>query len=181
MILFVHIWQNRCYTEHRQGSLEYRSGCRWLQGDSRNCETFFLLLKSYFSNTVYTCKTKFWHTFVLRIFFNWCIENEVIKENVIFDQFWIDYKSYNFEARTIFFIVFRISYSTNVMKYILRFWGYFLGVYIFFEIHIYFQMSTHISHNIPELQNLIHYICRVRDSERNKINLIVLASKLCDS
>ena len=34
----------------------------------------------------------------------------------------------------------------------------------------------HISHDIPESQNLITNICRVRGSERNKTNPIVLAS-----
>ena len=48
------------------------------------------------------------------------------------------------------------------------------------KINIYFQNSTHISHNIPESQNLFHNICRVRYSVLNKTNHIVLASKLWD-
>ena len=38
----------------------------------------------------------------------------------------------------------------------------------FFLIHIYFQKPTDISHNIPESQNSIHNICRVRNFKRNK-------------
>ena len=35
----------------------------------------------------------------------------------------INYKSYNIEARTVFFIfAFRISYSTNIVECILRLW-----------------------------------------------------------
>ena len=48
------------------------------------------------------------------------------------------------------------------------------------QFHIYFQKPMHVSHNIPETQNAIHNICRVRDSQRNKTNSIVLASKLWD-
>ena len=64
------------------------------------------------------------------------------------------------------------------MEYILHFWNcYFM---YFFKVHIYFQKSMHISHNIPESQNLIHNVYRVRDFEFNKINSTVLASKLGD-
>ena len=41
-------------------------------------------------------------------------------------------------------------------------------VNLFGKNNIYIQKSTHISRNIPRLQNAIHNICRVRDSERNK-------------
>ena len=52
---------------------------------------------------------------------------------------------------------------------------------IFSTIYIYFQKSTYVSRNIPESQNAIHNICRVRDFERNKNHPFVLSSKLWDS
>ena len=55
------------------------------------------------------------------------------------------------------------------MEYILQFFIYFL-------IHIYIKNV----HNISGLQNASHNICRVRHSERNKKDPIVLASKLWD-
>ena len=61
--------------------------------------------------------------------------------------------------------MFRIFYSTNVMEYILRFW---VGLLFVFFIHIYYEKSTHIFHNISKSQNAVHNICRVRDFERNK-------------
>ena len=41
----------------------------------------------------------------------------------------------------------------------------------FLKIHIYFQKSTHIFHNVSESQNATNNICRVRDSERNNKDL----------
>ena len=67
------------------------------------------------------------------------------------------------------------------MEYILQFWDcYFFVYFLFKKIHIYLEKSAHISHNIPESQDTIHNIRRVKDSERNKTNPIVLASKLWD-
>ena len=69
------------------------------------------------------------------------------------------------------------------MEYILRFWDryFFVLFFRFFLIRIYFQKSTHISRNILESQNSIHFNnCTVRDSKRNTTNPIVLASKLWD-
>ena len=53
-------------------------------------------------------------------------------------------------------------------------------IFFFWKIHIYFQKFTHIFQNIPESQNATHNICRVRVSERNKNDPIILASKLQD-
>ena len=41
-------------------------------------------------------------THLFLIFFTWCIENDLFKENLIFERFRISYKSYNLEARTMF-------------------------------------------------------------------------------
>ena len=127
---------------------------------------------------VYICKTKLWDTFALTNFLIWCIENKLLKENVIYKQFLNLYKSHNFDARTLFFYCIQ-----NLLLY--KFYGIHLAILVLLvfvqfclKFHIYFQRSTYISHNILEWQNSIHYICRVRDSERNKTNPISLASKL---
>ena len=58
-------------------------------------------------------------------------------------------------------------------------------VFLLLKIHTHFQKSMHISQIIPESQSSIIKTCRVRDSERNKIYPIILASKIvgliCDS
>ena len=45
-----------------------------------------LLLKPHFWNMVYICKTKFWDIFIRVSFFIGCIENNLFKENTIFEN-----------------------------------------------------------------------------------------------
>ena len=91
-------------------------------------------------------------------------------------NFRIDNKSYNFEARTMGLLL--CSESPTLQMLWNRSCNFGFVRFLYFLIHIYFQKSTHIYHNVLESQNAIHNICRVRDSERNKKETIVLLSKL---
>ena len=123
-------------------------------------------------------------------FFIWCIENELVKENAIFDQFLIGYKSYNFKVRTMF----PFYCAQNLLLYL--YYGIHLAIlrllsfctfFIFENPHLFSKVNRNVNnvdfqksefHNIPESLNSAHNICRIRISKRNKTNSIVLTSKL---
>ena len=125
----------------------------------------FLLPKPHFWNMVSICKTKFWDTLVSG-FFYLVDRKQVIQRK---RNFWTTFESLisptNLQLR--YFFLFCSEFLTLWML-----WSSFcdLGLFfssIFFLIHIFYQKSTHISHNILESQNAIHNICRVRYSKRN--------------
>ena len=68
------------------------------------------------------------------------------------------FKFYSFEAITMFFIVFRISYSTNITDCIFWFWN----------VKGYMRRTLKIFEDLKKSQDVFYNICRVRDSKHNK-------------
>ena len=102
---------------------------------------------------VYVCKTTFSDTFVLGLFI-WYLENELFKENVIFEHFSNRLQFYNFEVRTMFLIAFRISYSANFMDHILQFWNATGNMRRLLKINVEFQKQIN-EKNKPKIARCI--------------------------
>ena len=134
--------------------------------------TQFWIFFNYWSHNfeiwhIYVRKTQFWDTFVFDFFY---LEHRkrVIRRKC---NFWTNFES--IISPTILKLE-QGFFFTSVQN--LAILCLFFFVLNFFNVYIYFQKFPYISQNIPELKNAIHNICRVRDSERNKENLIVIAS-----
>ena len=118
---------------------------------------------------VYMCKTKFWDIFVPGSYFILVHRKLVFqgkrKFRTIFDSI-ISPTLLKLEKWR--FLLCSESLALHILWYTSCILGLFFLCNFFLKIHIYFQKSMHIFHNIPESQNAFHYICRVKDSERNK-------------